>query len=36
MYSDTVMPATLPPFLCTASVRKIVTLFVKHDDILTA
>jgi hypothetical protein len=30
MYSHTVLPAMLPPLLCTAAIRKIiVTLFVK-------
>jgi hypothetical protein len=37
MFSHTVLPATLPPFLCTAAIRKIIiTVFVKQDDILTA
>jgi hypothetical protein len=35
MYSHTVLLATLPQFICTAAIRKIiVTLFVKQDDIL--
>jgi hypothetical protein len=37
MYSHTVLSAILPPFLCTAAVRKIiVTLFLKQDNILMA
>jgi hypothetical protein len=36
MYSHTLLPAILPPFLCTADISKItITLFVKKDDILT-
>jgi hypothetical protein len=36
MYSRTVLPAILPPFVCTAAMKKIVTLFAKHDDIVGA